>query len=44
MMHIQMVIMLEGDNKYKERNYKKGEAPGETGEWVDLGEFDINEL
>jgi hypothetical protein len=42
MRHIQMVIMLEGDNKYREGDYKKGEVHGETGEWVDLGEFDTN--
>jgi hypothetical protein len=38
--HIDIVILLEGDNKYQERAYKKGEVLGETGEWVDLGEFD----
>jgi hypothetical protein len=42
MRYIQMVIMLEGDNKYREGDYKKGEVHGETGEWIDLGEFDTS--
>ena len=38
--YIQIVILLEGDNKYKEGPYKKGEVLGETGEYCDLGEFE----
>jgi len=38
--HIQAVILLEGDNKYKDSPIQKGEVLGETGEWVDLGAFD----
>jgi hypothetical protein len=34
--HIDMVILLNGDNKYKERAYKPREVLGETGEWVDV--------
>jgi hypothetical protein len=32
--HTQVVILLEGDNKYKERPFGEGEVAGETGEWV----------
>jgi hypothetical protein len=39
--HIQMVILLEGDNKYKEGPFEEGEVAGETGEWVDLGALDL---
>ncbi len=35
-----MVILLEGDNKYKEGPFEEGEVAGETGEWVDIGAFD----
>jgi hypothetical protein len=37
-----MVILLEGDNKYKEGAFKQGEVLGETGEWVDLGAFELD--
>lgn len=40
--HIEMVILLEGDNKYKEGSFQKGEVLGETGEWLDLGALDLN--
>jgi hypothetical protein len=40
----QMVIVLEGDNKYKEDNYRKGEVPGETREWLDIRAFELDEL
>lgn len=32
-----MVILLEGDNKYKEGSFAEGEVAGETGEWLDIG-------
>jgi hypothetical protein len=35
-----MVILLEGDNKYKEGAYQKGEVLGETREYCDIGEFE----
>jgi hypothetical protein len=38
--HIAIVILLEGDNKYKEGPYKKGDVLGETGEYCDIGEFE----
>ena len=38
--HIQVVILQEGDNKYKEGPFRPGEVAGETGEWVDLGAID----
>jgi hypothetical protein len=38
--HIQVVILQEGDNKYKEGPFGLGEVAGETGEWVDLGAID----
>jgi hypothetical protein len=37
-----MVILLEGDNKYKEGPFGEGEVVGETREWVDLGAFDLH--
>jgi hypothetical protein len=40
--HIQIVILLEGDNKYKEGSFGEGEVAGETGEWVDLGAFELD--
>jgi hypothetical protein len=42
MRHIQAVILLEGDNKYKEGPFQEGEVLGETREWVDLGAFDLH--
>jgi hypothetical protein len=44
MRHIQMVILLEGDNKYKEGPFGEGEVAGKTGDWVDLGTFDQADL
>jgi hypothetical protein len=44
MRHIQMLILLEGDNKYKEGPFGEGEVAGETGDWVDLGTFDQADL
>jgi hypothetical protein len=35
-----MVILLEGDNMYKEGAYQKGEVLRETREYCDLGEFE----
>ena len=32
-----MVILLSGDNKYKEGPFQKGEVLGETVYWLDLG-------
>lgn len=40
--HIAIVILQEGDNKYKEGAYKEGEVLRETGEWVDIGVLDID--
>jgi hypothetical protein len=40
--HIEMVILLEGDNKYKEGSFQEGEVLGETGEWLDLGALDLD--
>jgi len=40
MRHIAMVILLEGDNNYKEGSYQKGEVLGETGEYCDVDEFE----
>lgn len=40
MRHIQMVILLEGNNKYKEGPFGEGEVAGEIGDWVDLGAFE----
>jgi len=42
--HIQMVILLEGDNKYKEGAFGDGEVAGETGDWLDLGTFSPGDL
>ena len=37
-----MVILLEGDNKYKEGPFQDGELLGETGDWLDLGALDLD--
>jgi hypothetical protein len=39
-----MVILLDGDNKYKERAFQDREVAGETGDWLDLGAFSLAEL
>ena len=39
-----MVILLEGDNKYKEGPYQDGDVLGETGDWLDLGAIDLDIL
>jgi hypothetical protein len=39
--HIQTVILLEGDNKYKEGLFQDREVLGETGDWLDLGAIDL---
>jgi hypothetical protein len=38
--HIQVVILQNGDNKYKEGAFEEGEVARETGDWLDLGTFD----
>lgn len=38
--HIQIVILLEGDNKYKEGPFAEGEVARETREWLDVGAFE----
>jgi hypothetical protein len=40
--HIAMVILLEGDNKYKEGPYQDGDVLGETRDWLDLGAIDLD--
>lgn len=42
--HILMIILLEGDNKYKDGPFVDGKVAGETGEWVHLGGFDLHLL
>jgi hypothetical protein len=42
MRHMQMVILLEGDNNYKDGSFQEGEVLGETGEWVDLKAFELH--
>jgi hypothetical protein len=38
--HIQIVILQDGDNKYKKGAFRDGEVAGETGDWLDLGIFE----
>jgi hypothetical protein len=38
--HIQIVILQDGDNKYKEGAFRDREMAGETGDWLDLGAFE----
>ena len=40
--HIAIVILQEGDNKYKEEAYKEGEVLRETREQVDISVLDID--
>lgn len=40
--HIQVVILLEGDNKFTERPFRDRKVAGETGDWVDLGVLDLD--
>lgn len=42
MRHIEMVILLSSDNKYKEGPFQKGKVLGETGDWLDLGALDLD--
>ena len=37
--HIRVVILQNGDNKYKKGPFEDGEVAGETGEWLDLDTF-----
>jgi hypothetical protein len=39
--HIQIVILLKGDNKYKEDPFQDREVLKETGDWLDLGAIDL---
>lgn len=36
-----MVILQNGDNKYKEGPLEAREVAGETGDWLDWGTLDI---
>jgi hypothetical protein len=38
------VILQNGDNKYKEGPFEEREVAGETGDWLDLGTFDLTDL
>jgi hypothetical protein len=42
--HIQMVILLDGDNKYKEGAFQDREVARETRDWLNLGTFSPAEL
>jgi hypothetical protein len=41
MRHIQVVILQNGDNKYKEGPFEAGGVAGETGDWIDVGALDL---
>jgi len=41
MRHIQVVILQDGDNKYKEGPFEAGGVAGETGDWIDVGALDL---
>ena len=40
--HIQTVILLNGDNKYKEGPFEDGGVARETGDWIDIGALDLS--
>jgi hypothetical protein len=39
--NIQIVILQEGDNKYKEGPFEDRGVAGETGDWIDIGALDL---
>jgi hypothetical protein len=40
--HIQTVILLNRDNKYKEGPFEDGGVAGETGDWIDIRALDLS--
>jgi hypothetical protein len=41
MRHIQVVILQNGDNKYKEGPFEARGVAGETGDWIDVSALDL---
>ena len=38
------MILQDGDNKYKEGPFEAREVAGETGDWLNVGTFDLTDL